>query len=84
MEGIQEMKFYLRIGSGDSKGSYSGKMLQSVQVLSQGNGIETAGLFIISYILILCLKEKVHGVETKTATTGGDFKLVTIVFFDYG
>ena len=78
------MKFYLRTVFGDSKGSYSGTMLQPVQVLSQVNGGETVGLFIMICILIPCLKEKVHGVETKTATTGGDFKLVTIVFFDYG
>ena len=34
--------------------------------------------------MIICLKEKVHGVEIKTAIIGDDFKLVTMMFVKDG
>ena len=53
---IQEMKFYLRIGFGDSKVSYSRTMIRPFQVLFRVNGGSPAGWFLISFILIIYLK----------------------------
>ena len=41
-----------------------------------------AGWFRIRYILIIYLKEKLHGVEIKSAITQYDFNQVTMMFVD--
>ena len=65
------------------KGSYPGTTLQTFQGRCQGNVGAPEGWFPISFIIIIYLKEKIHGVEIKTATRGDYFKLVTMVFVDY-
>ena len=84
MKAIQENKLYLRTSFGDSKVSYSGTTLQPFQGLCQGNGEAPTGWFLISWILVVYLKEKVYGVEVKTEIIVDKFKLVTMVFIDYG
>ena len=67
---------------GYSKGSYSGTTLQPFQGLCQVNGGSPAGWFLVSFIIIIYVKDKIHGVKIKTATTGDNFKIVTVIFFD--
>ena len=81
---IQEIKFYLRIGSGYSKGSYYGTTLQPLQGLRKGNKEEPALGSLIIFIMILYLKEKGYGVEIKTTIIGDNFKLVNMIFVDNG
>ena len=81
---IKQMEFYLRTGFGESKGSYSGTMLNPFQGLYQGNEVSLEGWFMVIFILILYLIEKGHGFEIKTAITGDYFKLLTMIFFDNG
>ena len=76
------MKFYLGTVFGDSTGYYYGKIMHPFQGMYQGNGNSTPGWFLIISILILYLKEKIHGVEVKIAITGNEFKLVTVMFID--
>ena len=72
---IQETKFYLRTGFWGSKRSCYWKMLEPLQELCQWKGGSPKGWFLISWILILYLKEKVHCVEIKATITGDYFKL---------
>ena len=76
------MKLYLRTIIGDSKGSYSGTTLKPFQGMCQGNGGASEGWFMISFIIIIYLKENIHEVEIKNATPGDDFKLVIMMFVD--
>ena len=41
-------------------------------------------MFLIIFILIIYLKDKVNGVEIKTAIIGGDFNLATLMFVNDG
>ena len=68
----------------DSKGSYSKTTFQPFQELCQGNVGGPEGWFLISFIMIPYLKEKVYGFEIKTEIIGGESKLVTMMFLDNG
>ena len=50
---------------GDSKVSYSGAIIQSFQGLFHGNGVALKEWFIISFIIIIYIRYKIHGVENK-------------------
>ena len=58
------------MGFGYSKFSYSGTMLYPFKCIFQEDVVSTIGWFMISFILILYLKYKLHIVEIKTAITG--------------
>ena len=74
------MRLYLRTGFGLSKISYSRKIFFPFQVLFHENGGEPERWFLVSYIMILYLKEKGNGVEIKTEITRAGFRLFTIMF----
>ena len=76
------MKLYLRTIIGDPKGSYSGTTLKPFKGMCQGNRVASEGWFMISFIIIIYLKENIHEVEIKNATPGDDFKLLTMMFVD--
>ena len=78
---IQEIKLYPRREVGDFKGSYYRTIIYPFQGLCQGNVGLPSGWFLISFILILYLKVKIQGAKIKTSITGGDFNLVSMMFF---
>ena len=77
---IKETKFNLRMGFRYSKRLYLGKTLQPFQGLCKGEVGESEEWFLISFLMILYLKEKRHGVEIKTVIKEYAFKIVTMMF----
>jgi hypothetical protein len=70
---IQDMRFFLRTGFGDSKayvGSTNGKKTQG---MCQGNGAAPAGWTVMSIMMIQVHKRKGHGVLLECPITGTNF-----------
>ena len=79
---IQDMKFFLRTGFGDSTayaGSSDGKKTQG---LCQGNGAASAGWTVTSITMIQAHKRKGHGVHLHCPITGTPLHLVGTLFVD--
>ncbi len=79
---IQDMRFFLRTGFGDSKayaGSTRGKKTQG---MCQGNGAVPAGWTVTSITMIEAHKRKGHGVHLKCPITGKRIHLVGTLFVD--
>jgi hypothetical protein len=79
---IQEMKFFLRTGYGDSKvyaGSAEGKRTQG---LCQGNGAAPAGWGVISITMIRAHKQKGHGVHLRCPITETSHHSAGTVYVD--
>jgi len=73
---IQDMRFFLRTGFGDSKayaGSTNGKKTQG---MCQGNGAAPAGWTVTSIVMIGAHKRKGHGVHLEGPITGTKLHLV--------
>jgi hypothetical protein len=79
---IQEMKFFLRTGYGDSKvyaGSAEGKRTQG---LCQGNGAAPEGWGVISITMIRAHKQKGHGVHLRCPITETSHHSAGTVYVD--
>ena len=79
---IQDMKFFLRTGFGDSKvyaGSANGKKTQG---LCQGNGAAPAGWGVTSITMIRAHKRKGHGVHLRCPITETEHHSAGSVFVD--
>jgi hypothetical protein len=79
---IQDMKFFLRTGFGDSKehaGSTGGKKTQG---LCQGNGAAPAGWTVTSITMIQAHKKKGHGVHLFCLITKTPIHLTGTLFVD--
>jgi hypothetical protein len=79
---IQDMKFFLRMGFGDSKvyaGSANGKKTQG---LCQGNGAAPTGWGVTSIAMIRVHKQKGHGVHLRCPITETDHHSAGTVFVD--
>jgi hypothetical protein len=79
---IQDMKFFLRTGFGDSKdyaGSTRGKMTQG---MCQGNGASPAAWTVASITMINGHKQKGHGIHLICPITKKNLHLVGTLFVD--
>ncbi len=79
---IQDMKFFLRTGFGDSKvyvGSTDGKKTQG---LCQGNGAAPAGWTVTSIAMLKAHKRKGHGIHLSCPITKRTIHLAGTLFVD--
>ncbi len=77
---IQDMKFFLRIGFGDSKEYASATGEIKTQGLCQGNGAAPAGWTMNSIVMINAHKRKGHSVHLRSPITGKTAHLAGLVF----
>jgi hypothetical protein len=66
---IQEMKFFLRTGFGDSTDFASSTLSKKTQGLCQGNGASPAGWAVVSICIISTHKKKGHGAHFTLSIT---------------
>ncbi len=79
---IQDMKFYLRTGFGDSKDYAGATGGVKTQGLCQGNGAAPAGWTVTSIAMIQAHKRKGHGVRLTCPITKKEMHLVGMLFVD--
>ena len=79
---IQDMKFFLRTGFGDSKESASATGNIKTQGMCQGNGAAPAGWTVDSIAMINAHKRKGHGIHLRTPITKQSTHLVGSLFVD--
>ncbi len=64
LKGIEDMKFFLRPGFGDSKRFAGGGVQVKVQGLTQGNGVSPAGWAVISIVILRVTERKDMGLPS--------------------
>jgi hypothetical protein len=79
---IQEMKFFLRTGFGDSTDFVSWTLSIKTSGLCQGNGASPAGWAVVSICIISTHKKKGHGVHFISPITKLKSHLVGIIHVD--
>ncbi len=79
---IQDMKFYLRTGFGDSKAYAGATGGVKTQGLCQGNGAAPAGWTVTSIAMIQAHKWKGHGIHLTCPITKKEMHLVGMLFID--
>ena len=79
---IQDMKFFLRTGFGDSKDFASAAGDVKTQGLCQGNGAAPAGWTVDSIMMINAHKRKGHGIHLRTPITSQTTHLAGTLFVD--
>jgi len=79
---IQEMKFFLRTGFGDSKDFASSTLSIKTQGLCQGNGASPAGWAVVSICIISAHKKKGHGALFICPITKLKSHLAGIIYVD--
>jgi hypothetical protein len=79
---IQEMKFFLCTGFGDSKTYKSSNYGTKTQGLCQGNGAAPAGWTVTSIIMINAHKRKDHGVHLVCTLSNGTLHIIGFLFVD--
>ena len=79
---IQNMKFYLRTGFGDSKEYACAMGTTKTQGLCQGNGAALAGWTVDSIVMIRAHKRKGHGMHLQTPITKQSKHLTGSIFVD--
>ena len=79
---IQDMKFYLRTGFGDSKQYASATGDIKTQGLCQGNGAAPAGWTVNSIAMINAHKRKGHGIFLRSPITNKTIHLAESLFAD--
>ena len=82
---IQMMRFHLRTGFGDSKGTYgSENRWRPFQGLCQGNGAAPALWLLISSFLLRYMSGEGHSMQIMSALTGTMLCYVALMFVDDG
>ena len=79
---IQEMKFFLRTGFGDSTDFASSTLSIKTQGLCQGNGASPAGWAVVSICIISAHKKKGHGAHFTCPITKLKSHLAGIIYVD--
>ena len=79
---IENMKFYLRTGFGDSKSFAGGEISVKTQGLTQGNGASPAGWAVISICIIGAHGKKGHGAKFVCPITHLKHHLSAILYVD--
>ncbi len=79
---IQEMKFFLRTGFGDSTDFASSKLEIKTQGLCQGNGALPAGWAVVSICIINANKKRGHGAHFICPITKLKSHIVGIIYVD--
>jgi hypothetical protein len=79
---IQDMKFYLRTGFGNSKAYTGATGGVKTQGLCQGNGAAPAGWMVTSIAMIQAHKQKSHSVHLTCPITKKEMNLVGMLFVD--
>ena len=79
---IQDMKFFLRTGFGDSKEYASATGETKTQGMCQGNGAAPAGWTVDSIVMINAHKRKGHGLHLRSPITNKSIHLAGTLFVD--
>ncbi len=79
---IQEMKFFLRTGFGDSTDCASSKLEIKTQGLCQGNGASPAGWAVVSICIINTHKKKGHGTHFLCPITKLRSHIAGVIYVD--
>ncbi len=79
---IQEMKFFLRIGFGDSTDFASSALSIKTQGLCQGNSASPAGWAVVSICIISTHKKKGHGTHFTCPITKLKSHIAGIIYVD--
>jgi hypothetical protein len=79
---IQDMKFYLRTGFGDSKDYAGATRGVKTQGLCQGNGAAPAGWTVTSIAMIEAHKRKGHSIHLTCPITKKEMHLADTLFVD--
>jgi hypothetical protein len=79
---IQDMKFFLRTGYGDSKEYASATGEIKTQGMCQGNGAAPAGWTVDSIVMISAHKQKGHGLHLRSPITNKRIHLAGTLFVD--
>jgi hypothetical protein len=79
---IENMKFFLRTGFGDSKSFPGGGISVKTQGLTQGNGASPAGWAVISICIIGAHGKKGHGAKFHCPLTNLKHHLSAILYVD--
>ena len=79
---IQEMKFFLRTGFGDSTDFASSTLSIKTQGLCQGNGASPAGWAVVSICIISAHKKKGHGAHFTCPITKLKSHIAGIIYVD--
>jgi hypothetical protein len=79
---IQEMKFFLRTGFGNSTDFASSTLTTKTQGLCQGNGASSAGWAVVSICIISAHKKKGHGAHFTCPITKLKSHIAGIMYID--
>ncbi len=79
---IENMKFFLRTGFGDSKSFAGGSISIKTQDLTQGNGASLAGWAVISICILGAHREKGHGAKFYCPILNLQHHLSAILYVD--
>ena len=82
LSAIENMKFFLQMGFGDSKHFAGGGVRVKVQVLTQGNGASPAGWAVISIIILRAHGKKGHGATFRCPITRRSANISAIIYVD--
>jgi hypothetical protein len=79
---IENMKFFLRTGFGDSKSFAGGRISIKTQRLTQGNGASPGGWAVISICILGAHRKKGHGAKFYCPITNLQHHLLAILYVD--
>jgi hypothetical protein len=82
LSAIENMKFFLRTGFGDSTKFAGGGIRIKMQGLTQGNGASPAGWAVISIIILNAHRKKGHGAKFVCPITKLTTHLSAIIYVD--
>ncbi len=79
---IQQMKYFVRTGYGESTSFYGGKRITPYQGTCQGNGASPTYWLIITMIMVLLMHKKGHALELKFPLTKEELHCMGFIFVD--
>ncbi len=82
LKAIEDMKFFLRTGFGDSRCFAGGGVQVKVQGLTQGNGASPAGWAVISIVILRAHGKKGHGATFRCPISSLAASISAILYVD--
>ncbi len=79
---IQRMKYFVRIGYGESTSYYGGRRITPYKGTCQGNGASPTYWLIITMIMVLLMHKKGHALELKFPLTNEELHCMGFIFVD--
>ena len=79
---IQQMKYFVRTGYGESTSYYGGRRTTPYQGTCQGNGASPTYWLIITMIMVLLMHKKGHALELKFPLTKEELHCMGFIFVD--